>query len=104
VFPRWLFTSPRPNPSPTVPACEACQKATRPDEDYFRTIVAAGAYGHETGRALWEGPIRRSFRRDRSDLRTFHTALRRVDLRSDGGSTSARWSGSRATGTASATS
>jgi hypothetical protein len=85
IFPKSLFTKPRPNPSPTVPACQACQQRTRPHEDYFRTIVAGGAYPHPTARALWDGPIIRSFGHKPADRQTLADALRRVDLRSKGG-------------------
>jgi hypothetical protein len=61
VFPRSLFTRPRPSPSPTVPACHACQRRTGLDEVYFRSFVAGGAYQHPTARALWDSQIVRSF-------------------------------------------
>lgn len=85
VFPKSLFTSPRPDPLPTVPACRACQDLTQHDEEYFRTFVAGGSYGHETGRALWEGTIRRSFDRDPAQRRALADAIRRMDLESPSG-------------------
>lgn len=85
VFPRSLFMPPRPDPLPTVPACRKCQGLTQPDEDYFRTFVAGGSYGHETGRALWVGPIRRSFERNPAERQAFADAMRRMDYKSPSG-------------------
>jgi hypothetical protein len=85
VFPRSLFTTPRPSPSPTVPACRACQQRTAPDEVYFRNFIAGGAYQHPTARALWDGQIVRSFGYDPSARKTLADALRRFDVRSKRG-------------------
>lgn len=61
IFPRGLFNRPVPPDVLTAPACEGCQQTLQPDEEYFRTFAAAGAYQDASARELWEGRITRSF-------------------------------------------
>lgn len=63
VFPKQLFHPPLPSNMITAPACSGCQQSLQPDEDYFRFFVTGTAYGHSTATRLWEGPMRRGFRR-----------------------------------------
>jgi hypothetical protein len=73
VFPRQLFHPPRPDNLITAPACEGCQKALQTDEDYFRFFITGTAYGHDEARKIWDGPMRRAFRRPQG--RPFYEAL-----------------------------
>lgn len=48
----------------TVPACKPCNASFAKDEEYFRTVVAAQAFGiSEAARRVWTGPIVRSLYR-----------------------------------------
>jgi hypothetical protein len=53
-----------PNDIITVPACKNCNASFAKDEEYFRTVVAAQAFGiSEAARRVWTGPIVRSLYR-----------------------------------------
>lgn len=84
VFPRGLFPPPRPELL-TAPACADCQQRLQPDEEYFRTFAAAGAYQNESARKLWTGKITRSFDDSPAFRVSFAKAMRTVDYISRGG-------------------
>jgi hypothetical protein len=102
VFSRALFPAPKPNLM-TVPCCPACQALYYPDEGYFRDLTAGGAYANPHARALWEGPITRSFDRDGTARDALAQGLQRMEYRTPAGLYSETSSGSRATATGSAT-
>jgi hypothetical protein len=69
----------------TAPACEGCQQSLQPDEEYFRTFAAAGAYQDASARELWEGRITRSFDNSPGFRRSFANAIRSMEWKSPGG-------------------
>lgn len=88
VFPRALFprgTLPAHPPPPIVPACDGCQQRLQPDEEYFRTLVASGAYADSVARDLWEGQIARSFDNSPGLRQLFASAIRTMEWISPGG-------------------
>lgn len=85
IFPRGLFPPPLPRDMLTAPACEECQQRLQPDEEYFRTLVASGAYSDETARELWDGKIKRSFDNSPGFRQTFANAIRVMEWKSPGG-------------------
>ena len=85
VFPRALFPTPRPANLLTVPCCISCQASFQPDEGYFRDLVAGGAYSDPQARALWDGPVQRSFARDPKARAALADGLRRMEFRSPAG-------------------
>jgi hypothetical protein len=84
VFSRALFPAPKPNLM-TVPCCPACQALYYPDEGYFRDLTAGGAYANLHARALWEGPITRSFDRDGTARDALAQGLQRMEYRTPAG-------------------
>ena len=88
VFPRGLFppgSLPSHPEPPIAPACAECQQAVQPDEEYFRTLAASGAYADEIGRALWEGKIKRSFENSPGFRQSFANAVTTMEWKSPGG-------------------
>lgn len=88
VFPRGLFppgTLPSHPEPPIAPACSARQQNIQPDEEYFRTLAASGAYADEAGRALWDGKIKRSFDNSPGFRQSFANAIRTTEWKSPGG-------------------
>lgn len=54
----------------TLPACTACNRGAALDEEYLRTSFAALCYAHSAAaRRVWEGAVRRAFRRRQQGLR-----------------------------------
>lgn len=85
MFPKCLFVPPLPQDMITAPACEACQQAIQPDEEVFRNFVAAGSYGDETARALWEGKVAGSFKNSPGLRTTFVDSIKTIEWKSPGG-------------------
>lgn len=88
VFPRGLFppgSLPSHPEPPIAPACAECQQAIQPDEEYFRTLAASGAYADEAARNLWEGKIKRSFDNSPGFKTSFANAIKTMDWKSPGG-------------------
>lgn len=88
IFPRGLFppgTLPSHPPPPIAPACEPCQQTIQSDEEYFRTLVASGAYGDAATRELWEGKIKRSFTKSPGFRQTFAKAIKTMAWKSPEG-------------------
>jgi hypothetical protein len=84
IFPRGLFPVVPPDVL-TALACAECQQRLQPDEEYFRTFVASGAYRDETAKKLWDGKIVRSFANSPGLRKTFESAIRTMDYKSPGG-------------------
>jgi hypothetical protein len=78
-------TLPSHPPPPIAPACRECQQRVQPDEEYFRTFAAAGAYADEAARALWEGKIARSFDNSPGFRQLFASRVDSIEWRSPGG-------------------
>lgn len=98
VFPKGLWPPPRPADLPTAPACLDCQRAHALDEEYFRTIVAGGAYANETARNLWDGKIKRSFDRSPGLRERLRQSIRQMDVTTPAGIILGRaegWEGDR---------
>ena len=85
VFPQSLFIKPLPANMITAPACDPCQQAIQPDEEVFRNFVAAGSYGDETARALWEGKVAGSFDNSPGLRTTFVKSIKTIEWKSPGG-------------------
>lgn len=69
----------------TAPACGECQQRLQPDEEYFRTLAASGAYRDPSARKLWDTKIVRSFSNSPAFRRSLEKAIKTVELRSPGG-------------------
>lgn len=67
-----------------VPACESCNRGASLDEEYMRTILAAMGYGHSAvARQVWEGAVKRSFKRRPKGLRArLAQAILPIEIRS----------------------
>lgn len=85
IFPKGLFPPPLPQGMLTAPACEECQQRLQPDEEYFRTFVAAGSYSNETAKELWDGKIKRSFDNSPGFRQSFANAISTMEWKSPGG-------------------
>jgi hypothetical protein len=85
VFPRSLFEKPLPLDMITAPACGVCQQGIQPDEEVFRNFVAAGSYGDEAARAMWEGKVAGSFRNSPGLKTAFINSMKTVEWKSPGG-------------------
>ncbi len=85
VFPKGLFPPPLPLDMLTAPACDECQQRLQPDEEYFRTLAASGAYRDPSARELWDTKILRSFSNSPAFRRSLEKAIRTVEWKSPGG-------------------
>jgi hypothetical protein len=84
VFTRSLFPQPRPDNLITAPAHRACNGSYQLDEEYFRVFALSGL-PNEAARSLWEGPVRRSFKRQPAFRDRIVSQIRRLDVRSPAG-------------------
>jgi len=84
VFAGSLFPDPRPVNLITAPAHRKCNGKYGPDENDFRVFVLSGL-PNDAARALWDGPVRRSFRRDPASGIRLLRQVSKMDVRSPGG-------------------
>ncbi len=88
VFPRGLFppgSLPSHPEPPIAPACAQCQQSIQPDEEYFRTLAASGAYQDDTARELWESKIKRSFDNSPGFRQSLANAITTLEWKSPAG-------------------
>jgi hypothetical protein len=84
VFPYSLFEKPRLQLI-TVPACASCNGSLSADEEYFRAFVLGASYQHPTAKALWDGPVKRSFANSPPFQRMLASQLRPFEVKSKAG-------------------
>lgn len=70
VVPRCLFATPPPPDLVTVPACDICNGKKGTDDTFLRDYLTADLAGHDhpTAKAIFNSKVRRSIRRNQSEL------------------------------------
>ena len=70
VIAKCLFPKPRPSNLITVPSCDDCNSDKAIDDDFLRDYLTVDFAGSQspTASALFEGKVRRSVKRNSSDL------------------------------------
>lgn len=83
MFARSMFPA-APEPSITAPAHQTCNRSYAADEEVFRAFAVSGL-ANEAARTLWDGPIRRSFRKSPPFGRMFASKIYMREIRSAAG-------------------